>query len=286
MKVLIALSLLLAFPADEPEPARIQRERLYKLHLGDAIEYTMYRAASRKEMLEFRREPIYVWTNPVRASQQDGLVFIWTSHGRPEAIGTIFSSPAGGKRGVTHEFHSLSLSTLEVTRMGVHDSEWKPTAPGIELAPIDGAPPAARSAVQRLGQMRSLAREFSAATRDAEKHRWELRLLAQPLYRYESTDPTILDGALFAFVSSAGTDPEVILLIEARQPQGGGAPVWYRALARFTDLELSVRHKGTKVFSALRIGSGLATYPHQEYRLIADRLIPEGPAASAEGATP
>ena len=53
---------------------------------------------------------------------------------------------------------------------------------------------------------------------------WELRLLPKPLYRYESTDPEVLDGAVFALVSSAGTDPEIILLIEARKTPEG--PRW------------------------------------------------------------
>ena len=136
--------------------------------------------------------------------------------------------------------------------------------------------------------MRTMAREFSATTHDAKNNRYELRLLPQPLYRYESTDPQVLDGALFAFVTSAGTDPEGVLVIEARKPAGGGNPVWYRALARFTDLNLSVRYKGTEAFSAPLIrGNVLKIYPNEEYRIYADRLIPdEGPAPSAKGTTP
>ena len=33
-----------------------------------------------------------------------------------------------------------------------------------------------------------------------------MRLLAQPIYRYENTKGDLIDGALFAFV--LGTDPE------------------------------------------------------------------------------
>lgn len=287
MNFTIVLSILLALGADEPEAARTQRDRLVKLHLGDALEYTMYRDASQKEKLEFRKEPVYVWTNPVRTSQQDGLVFIWTGRGRPEAIGTIFSSAAAGQRGVNHEFHSLSLSTLHITRRGTHENSWEPKTAGIELAPIEGARLPAGSAAQRLGQMRALAREFSADTRDAEDHRWELRLLSQPLYRYESTDPEVLDGALFAFVTSAGTDPEAILVIEARRPRGGGMAVWYRAVARFTDLNLAVRYKGTEVFMITSTrGDTLRMYPNQQYRLFTDRIIPESAGPVAEGAKP
>jgi hypothetical protein len=278
------LLLLFGLAGDEPEGAQALRERLLKLHRGDALEYTMYRDASRSEQLEFREEPVYVWTNPVRSSQ-DGAVFIWTSRGRAEAIATIFSSAGGGKRGIAHEFHSLSLSTLATTRRGEHQHLWEPKAPGIALAPIEGAPAPAATAAQRLGQMRSLAREFTASTRDAKNNRWGLRLLSQPLFRYESTDPDVPDGALFAFVTSAGTDPEAILVIEERQPRGGGTPVWHRAVARFTDMHLSVMHKGEEVFSAPLIrGKPLDLYPKQEYGIYADRVIPDGPNAAVEGA--
>ena len=101
--------------------------------------------------------------------------------------------------------------------------------------------------------MRALARDFSAETQDDKEQHWDLRLLPQPLYRYESTDPDVLDGAVFAFVTSAGTDPEAILVLEARKPAGGGEPVWHYAVARFTDLNLWVRHKGTVVFTAVLI---------------------------------
>jgi hypothetical protein len=288
MNFTIVLPLLFALAQGQSDAAQIQRDRLFKLHFGDALEYTMYRDASQKEKLEFRKEPIYVWTNPVRTSQQDGVVFIWTSRGRPEAIGTIFSSPAGEIRGLTHEFHSLSLSTLDVTRQGAHANSWKPRRPGIELTPIEGVPPPARSATQRLGQMRAVAREFSASTRNAVKgDRWELRLLSQPLYRYESTDPDVLDGALFAFVTTAGTDPEAILVIEARQPPGGGTPVWYRGLARFTDMELTVRYRETAAFSAPMIRGNIPQmYPNQQYWIYADRTIPEGHAPAGRGANP
>jgi len=280
MNFTLVLTLLLAVVGDEPEAARRERERLFRLHLGDALEYAIYRDASQKEKLELRKEPVYVWTNPVRGSQQDGVVFVWTSHGRPEAVGTIFSSRAGsGQRGLNHELHSLSLSILNVTRQGTHENLWEPRIAGIELIPIDGAAAPARTAAQRLAQMRTIAREFSATTRDAQDNRWELRLLSQPLYRYESTDPEVIDGALFAYVTSAGTDPEALLIIEARKRPPGGNSVWCRALARFTDLNLSVRYKGTEVFAVESTrGNTLKMYPNQQYRLFTDRIIPDSSA--------
>jgi hypothetical protein len=234
--------------ASQPS-ARSKRDRLLEIYLGEAAEYTIYRDATRKERVKLRREPVYVWTNPVRTRGQDGACYVWTCEGRAEVFGCFFSFPAIGPRMLYHEFHSLSPSVLDVQRAGSHAQTWTPLAPGIRIVPIAGAPGPAPSAPQRLAQMRTLARDFSASSRDRKDRLWELRLLPQPLYRYESTDPDVLDGALFTFVTSAGTDPEALLLIEARQPGPNDSPIWHHAIARFTDLQLSVRHKGNEVFS-------------------------------------
>jgi hypothetical protein len=231
------------------QPARTKHDRLMEIYLSDAAEYTIYRDASRKDRVELRREPVYVWTNPVRTGGQDGAVYVWTCRGRPEVLGSFFSFPATGPRMLYHEFHSLSLSVLDVQRAGRHAQTWTPLAPGIQIVPIAGAPAPAPSARERLAQMRTLTRDFSASSRDRKDRLWELRLLTQPLYRNESTDPDVLDGALFTYVTSAGTDPEALLLIEACKPSPNDSPIWHYAIARFTDLQLSVRYKGNEVFT-------------------------------------
>jgi hypothetical protein len=58
-----------------------------------------------------------------------------------------------------------------------------------------------------------------------------LRPLATPLYRYP-TRGAVLDGALFAFV--VGTDPELLLLIEAQDDR------WRYAVARMNRDALQV----------------------------------------------
>jgi hypothetical protein len=120
--------------------------------------------------------------------------------------------------------------------------------------------------------MRVLTRDFSASTTDHGERRLELRLLPQPLYRYESTDPDVLDGAVFAFVTS--TDAEALLVIEARKPAPADGPVWDYAVCRFTDLGLLVRHKGKEVFTAPLIPYNSPQQdPQHRYRLYHDRDI-------------
>ena len=75
-----------------------------------------------------------------------------------------------------------------------------------------------------------------------------MRLLPRPLYRYETTDETNFDGAVFAFVM--GTDPESLLLLEAVKQ--GATAKWRFAFARRTSGELEGRHRDRVVWTAAR----------------------------------
>ena len=276
LATLLLLPVLLGqAPATKPDlTAKARRDRLLNLYRGEAAGYAIYRDRDRREKVELRPDPAYSWTNPVRGGEQDGDVFVWTCRGRAEVVGTFFSYPSTGPRSLNHEFHSLSTSVLDVGRPGGANT-WTPKAPGVELAKLPEAPDPARSPSLRLSQMREITRAFSASSEDFDGKRWELRLLTQPLYRYESTDPDVLDGAVFAFVTSAGTDPEVLLVVEARKPQGAASPTWHYAIARFSDLTLAVRLKGKEVFTAPPIPwDSPEQDPKQRYRTFRDRGIP------------
>jgi hypothetical protein len=264
--------------------AKAKHERLLRIYTQEAEGYTIHRDASRLDKLELRSKPVYVWTNPLRAGGQDGAVFVWTSRGCAQVVGTIFSYPSSGERSIQHELHSIATTVLDVSRQGSPGSGgegWSPKVPGITLAAVPEAPVPASMATQRLAQVRALAREFSGTTQDDHKNRWELRMLPQPLYRYESTDPDVLDGAVFALVSSAGTDPEAILVLEAHKAKGGGEPLWQFGLARFTDLNLVMRYKGKDVFSVPMLFA--PPPPDGAYRIFQDRVIPPiEPASTAK----
>ncbi|MBI3862095.1 MAG: hypothetical protein HY290_09390 [Planctomycetia bacterium] len=277
--ILVAAICMLAITVqgDEPKAANQQprlKERLLALHTADAAEYAIYRDSARTEKLELQRKPVYNWTNVIRSGGQSGAVFVWTYRGCPEVVGSIFSSPDGensGQRRVLHEMHTLSTAVLVPVRDALN--RWQPKA-SLPRSPIPDAPAPAETPRQRLVQMRELAREFSAQSVDYEEKSWQFRLLTQPLYRYESTEPSVIDGALFAFVTSAGTDPEVIIVIEARQTDAGLQ--WQYAVCRFSDHNLYVKLKGTEVWTSIRGGDNVWEHnPNHTYRLFTDRRIPE-----------
>ena len=97
----------------------------------------------------------------------------------------------------------------------------------------------------RLRQMRESARSFKVEFTNRKGEKEQLRLLTQPSYRYKSTDPTVLDGALFVFAQ--GSNPETVLLIEARQTNNGYR--WQFAFARQTGHELNAFYKDRRVWN-------------------------------------
>jgi hypothetical protein len=263
-----------AAKAPDGQAAKARSEQLRELHTSDASSFSIFRDAGRTQKLELRREPIYRWTNPTRVGGQEGDVFVWTYRGRPEVVGSIFSHPSddGKMRIVCHELHSLSLAVLVVDRKATE--QWAPQAPGVDLKAVDGAPTPAGTPALRLAQLRSLAREFTGKSMSEQNQTWELRLLPQPLYRFETTDPDILDGALFTLVSSAGTDPEIILVLEARKVKSDF--MWVFGAARFSDMNLWLNHKNHEVWSSIR--SDENTFYHDakhRFRFYQDRFIPE-----------
>jgi hypothetical protein len=242
---------------DQTEAARAREAALITRKAAES--YTVTMGATEEAALALEPKSLLQWANPVSGSFH-GSVFVWTSHGRPEVIASIYKwysqTPHLGV-----ELHSLASSPVRAVRSG--QPEWFPNRAGVELKPIAGAPAPAGSPAQRLRQMRDLAKEFTASETDRNGVIRELRLLTQPLYRYQSTDSAVLDGALFTFAE--GTDTEIIMLIEARKGDSGF--VWHYALARMNSVALRVLHRKRPVWSVPTISWEQAFDPREPYTL-------------------
>ena len=198
-------------------------------------------------------EPLLRWDNPV-SKVPDGTIFLWQdTHGRPAAIVQVFI--AGGTKDLwLHEFQSLRSTPFQV-KLG-SASIWNPRRGGIELKPLEGAPVPSGTKPGRLSQMRQLAKRFAAQDEFEDNGRWELRLLATPLHRYDA-HAEVLDGAIFAFAH--GTDPEALLVLEARKE--GDSSAWHYALAPMTGYALRMSDQGKDIWS---IAARKAPYDRKE----------------------
>jgi hypothetical protein len=203
---------------------------------------------SDRDGLTLLSRPTYTWARSGPFGGTYGSVYVWTHQGNADALACFWRNPGtNGKVSIVHELHSLSPVVLAST--GKDSDSWKPKA-GLKRQLLPDAPTPAMSPSGRMRQMRAFCRDFSAYSVSSRGERTELRLLPQPLYRYESTDPDVVDGALLAFVCSVGTDPEVFLLLEASETKDG--PSWHFALARFSHMDLFVNYQDRQVWQALR----------------------------------
>jgi hypothetical protein len=283
MALLGALLLTGIVVAAEQPAAEKTDDKLLALHRDEAKRWEIFVDADRTKKAAFVSEPVYRWTNAARAGGQIGAMFVWTFGGRPVALGGVFSNPEAGRRVVMHELHALGPLRL-FPHLEDSQQQWHPGA-GVPLFPLPDAPPPATTATRRLLQMRELAREFTAHTVDNLGVRWQLRLLARPLFRYETGGSDLIDGALFAFVSDAGTDPEIVLVLEAVKE--GTKQTWHYRTVRLSVSGLFVQFKGKEIWKSQRDGSdGSFDNPDNTYGLIRDRLIDEFPSTTGAGTEP
>lgn len=232
---------LLGQPDDERERAAATLE----IGRAEAVRYVARAADGDQKPFTLNPDSVLKWHNTVDKNVH-GNVFVWTKAGRPELVASIFqfySQPVE----FSAEFQSLSLGPLEIQKDG--KTVWTPKEPGMTLTPFDDAGTPADSKPQRLLQMRRLAEQFSAELTTFTNKTYRMRLMPQPLYRYESTDPQVLDGALFAFTYT--TDPDVLLLIEARQTDD--AFRWMFGLGRMHVAALKVSHRDREVWNVNRL---------------------------------
>ena len=208
--------LLVVRPTIAQPPARGEPEE--PKTLNEAIEKAAnwYDVFPEEGAEALKRLTVIRWTSVVREQKGEAMMVVWIHNGRPACMASIY--PWDGH--MVHEFDSLSREA----KLFARDKDkviWAPQAAGVEFKAVPKAPPPAKTAAERLRQMKALAEGFKgtmtgwmADNSDQES----LRLLPRPLHRYDlanvkAPDPKLVDGALFAYVQ--GTDPEIVLVLEA-----------------------------------------------------------------------
>jgi hypothetical protein len=226
--------------AETPDEKQLAKQAL-EISRKEAALWEIELAGERPKKLKLQTEPVLRWSNP-SAGEIYGAVFVWISDGRPEVIGSIYKWYSPFKHYST-EFQSLSSATLN----GMHDGKemWTPARAGVEFKTVPDAAVPAEGPAGRLRQMREIAGDFVATKTDREGNQQKLRMLTQPIYRYDSPAAAIQDGALFTFVE--GTDPEVFLMVEARRGTEGYR--WQYALTRMNSTKFEATLKGNPVWS-------------------------------------
>jgi hypothetical protein len=243
-------------PADTKAEAA-EASAIAKKLAGEFV-FQLEKASDKK--LKMEPEPILRWTNHL-GRRFYGDVYVWTREGRPEVVASV-NNVFAARRGTETEI--LSLSTGRPVLLHDEKVVWEPSGPCVELKPLPSVPKPGPTGAARLLQMRAMAAQFSVVADYGvnKEQKEELRLLRTPIYRYESAAQGVVDGALFAFTK--GTDPDALLLVEAR---GKKVDVeWQFAFARlngYCALRASLKDK--EVWQVDRLSNQTNTDPTQPY---------------------
>lgn len=210
----------------------LELARSYTLKVGD-------------EVVSLREKPVFRWSTPERQAI-GGELYLWTFHGRPIATIGVWTYDDIKD---SHEVQSLASEPLVAVSPLFPD--WRPSAANVEFREVEGVPPPDKSPVRRQTQMRNMLRQkFSGQMTKDNNAQVELRLLPQPLYRYESFPPEVVDGAMFGL--AFGTDPEILVLLEARKGSSPSEPgSWYYAFAPSTSAKVLGRVDGVEIWNNL-----------------------------------
>jgi hypothetical protein len=168
------------------------------------------------------KDPVLFFSDPVYHPEiGEGTMWIWKSEGRPQVIAQVYNW--GGPDRWTMGLYSFASGGLSIKdgdglNVRLRATEFRPL-------PVADAPRPAATPNLRMLQMRSLTRRFSASERQASwndpaRPRTELRLLSQPVYRYEDESEGVIDGAVFLFVHGS-TNAQIAMLLEAQVDEDG-----------------------------------------------------------------
>ncbi len=241
--MILKLMLSLGFLAQVPEPARvpeIAKESAARLEfMKKAVSvHALKPAGDPSVTYRLVAEPAIRFTNSV-GTVTDGTLFFWldADYTPVAAVQVYRTSDAGWHQA----FSSLSRVPLALGNI------WNPKRSGVDFKPVPGAPAPAGTPEQRLRQMRDLLAGFKAEMNlQLKTQTWHnLRPLSKPLLRYGKASSDLVDGAVFSFVLT--TDPEVLLLLEARRGKDGLE--WQFAFAPEANAPIRCTWKGKDAWS-------------------------------------
>jgi hypothetical protein len=134
---------------------------------------------------------------------------------------------------------------------------WKPAKGGVSFQPVPQVQRPLEKPEGRIRQMREIVGSFSAEHFYRSRTWNKLRVLIKPFARYEQPGSDIEDGALFGFAH--GTDPEVLLIVEARRGESGVE--WQYAIAPMTGYTVIAFWKGKEIWRRSAGADGRARSP-------------------------
>jgi hypothetical protein len=250
--------------ASKPDPRAARIRQMKEVAAG----IRGYRATNGiRETVELIPEPMTRFDDAARADE-DGTVWMWGRAGRPIAVMELYKKIHGTPGWI------MAMASLSTGRVGLEGPAWlwAPDKPGLEMKPHPQSPAPSLRPPARLRQIKDMAARYSAHEFwDPNNQRSELRLIPKPVCRYNDPGAEVVDGAIFLFCH--GTNPEVVLLIEALG-KNGSPSAWQYGLQRLGHAEMHVNLDAHEIWQCPRVDN---VPPNEPYFLV---IVPAAQSAN------
>lgn len=258
LRDLVALLLVvLTLPLAADEPREKQRAVLLE-QMRTIAKKTQVEFVSGKDQPQLHDKPLIRYDDQPRGFV-DATMWAWTNNGRPVALQKIEATISIDTGKPRWGFCFTSLAEPTIRAEWKHGLKYQSREAGTTFEPVPKSPAVADKAASRKRQLRDISRDFSARIliNPRTNSTQELRLLTTPLYEYDD-DAKLPAGAVFGFACN-GTNPDLVIVVEARQ--AAGKLLWHFAPARMTTGGLNVKYGDETVWKAEFSEPGVANYP-------------------------
>lgn len=235
-----------AVGSDAAEEAKATKEAIAEVaEVLDRVQIESF-AASDWNKSPHLEKPALTFGDPTRGNTR-GTLWTWGEKGRPSVVAEVYRVSTFD--GWILVFFNTSGGKVRASLDG--NGWWRENQSTSKFEDLAGTPKPAATNAARQRQIKAIAGRFSAHQFwDPDNSRFELRAIERPLLTYSDPENGILDGALFTFAN--GTNPEILLMVEARAGQGGKPDRYQFAVGRLAHAELHLAFDEKEVFSAPR----------------------------------
>jgi len=225
-------------------------EEIHRRDAEQVVRAIEVEVLSGDEWLKVQRieKPLLFYGDSTRENDR-GSVWGWGEKGRPVALLELFQNVNDRARWV-YTICNTSGKKVRARRGGA--LWWQDNESASELKDIPGAGAPGTEALQRQRQLKQLAQKFTGHEFwDPNNSRYELRRLERALYSYRDEAGGVLEGGLFTLAN--GTNPEIMLFIEARaDPKADAKAAFQYTVGRLSHAELHLEYEGKEVFKSPR----------------------------------
>ena len=202
--------------------------------------------SDKEQLAELFPNPVFRYSDEQRFIP-DATLWVWTRDARPVAFQKVEGNNHGGGQAWTICFASLSEGLISVD--WPMNRKYVARTPGVAFSPIPGAEAPTDNPRVRTAQLKSLKERFTGRLSVNEDGTGgaETRTMPKPIFEYADPETKLPRGAIFG-MTSTGTNPDLLLLIEAR-PDSDGKLRWEYAHARMTSNSVRVRLDDTEVWA-------------------------------------